>query len=169
MVTDNHSLSPVSVGHLLDQRFCGIGWRLVGAGLGAWAGLELTGAGWELAGSWLGAGWKLAGLRAIATRNPEYLGHLSIAREGSGRLGGHPGWPADAVGGILGAIRKSRANPSGGTLELSDPTGPNQTTTFKQGLQRPIFAHGFSKTVRWIQFSEIQRKTNLPLVTSSCK
>ena len=44
-----HSLSLVSVGHLLDQRFCSIGWRLVGVGLG-WAGVD-----W----SWLGAVRKL--------------------------------------------------------------------------------------------------------------
>ena len=49
------------------------------------------------------------------TTNPEYPGHLSISREGLGRLGGYSGWPADPVGDTRGKPEKSRESECGDT------------------------------------------------------
>ena len=114
-----------------------------------------------LAGCWLGAGWELAGswLRAITTMNPEYLGHLSISREGSGRLGvalrtEYPGGgnPGKSRGGVTLAgsevlpTHRMLERSGGGILQLAGPRYSQYIVCSSGGGDTPAGKGGTSNT-----------------------
>ena len=109
-----HSLSPVSVGHLLGQRFCG-GWRLVGIGVG-WAG------------SWLGS-WLEIQEQSLASR--ECSGRLGLAREKSTNARSWSGKLLEPEWDTPELVRQSGANPQKKVLgidRVSDPAGRRRRT-----------------------------------------